>query len=117
MHPATSPPRPNGATDDSGHAAEGHDDVIHPSPVPFVLVHLACLAALLTGVTAEAIALCAALYVVRMFGVTAGYHRYFSHRAFKTSRAGQFALAWLAQSSAQRGVLWWAAKHREHHRH
>jgi stearoyl-CoA desaturase (delta-9 desaturase) len=61
--------------------------------------------------------LCAALYVVRMFGVTAGYHRYFSHRTFRTSRAGQFVLAFLAQSSAQRGILWWAAKHRHHHRH
>jgi stearoyl-CoA desaturase (Delta-9 desaturase) len=98
------------------HGAD-HDDVIHPSPVPFVLVHVACLAAVATGVTAEALALCGALYAVRMFGVAAGYHRYFSHRAFRTSRAGQFALAWLAQSSAQRGVLWWAAKHREHHRH
>ena len=52
-----------------------------------------------------------------MFGVCAGYHRYFSHRAFKTSRAGQFVLACLAQSSAQRGVLWWAANHRWHHLH
>ena len=57
------------------------------------------------------------LYLLRMFGVCAGYHRYFSHRAFKTSRVGQFVLACLAQSSAQRGVLWWAAKHRWHHLH
>jgi len=52
-----------------------------------------------------------------MFGVTAGYHRYFSHRSFKTSRVGQFLLAVLAQSSAQRGVIWWAAIHRHHHLH
>jgi stearoyl-CoA desaturase (Delta-9 desaturase) len=70
-----------------------------------------------TGVTATSLVLCVALYFIRMFGVSAGYHRYFSHRAFKTSRAGQFALAVLAQSSAQRGVLWWAAKHRHHHKH
>ena len=94
-----------------------HDDVIYPSPVPFVLVHVACLGALATGVTTTGLVLCAALYLLRMFGVSAGYHRYFSHRAFKTSRAGQLALAVLAQSSAQRGVLWWAAKHRHHHRH
>ena len=91
--------------------------MIHPNPVPFVLVHVACLAALVTGVTATALVLCVALYFIRMFGVSAGYHRYFSHRAFKTSRAGQLALAVLAQSSAQRGVLWWAAKHRHHHKH
>ena len=57
------------------------------------------------------------LFWVRMFGVTAGYHRYFSHRAYKTSRPFQFFLAILAQSSAQKGALWWAAHHRRHHKH
>ena len=56
-------------------------------------------------------------YFVRMVIVTAAYHRYFSHRAFKTSRAFQFLLALGAQSSAQKGVLWWAAHHRHHHKH
>ncbi len=51
-----------------------------------------------------------------MFFVTAGYHRYFSHRSFKTSRWFQFFLAWMAMSSSQKGVLWWAAHHRHHHR-
>ena len=50
-----------------------------------------------------------------MFVVTATYHRYFSHRAFKTSRAFQFVLALGAQSAAQKGVLWWASHHRWHH--
>src|SRR4029450_7027761 len=57
------------------------------------------------------------LYWLRIFAVGAGYHRYFSHRAFSTSRAFQFILALLAQSSAQKSVLWWAAKHRHHHLH
>jgi stearoyl-CoA desaturase (delta-9 desaturase) len=65
----------------------------------------------------EAVVLCVSLYVARMFGVTAGFHRYFSHRSFKTSRVAQFLLAFFAQTSAQRGVLWWAAKHRHHHKH
>jgi stearoyl-CoA desaturase (delta-9 desaturase) len=56
-------------------------------------------------------------YLVRMFGITAGYHRYFSHRSFKLGRAAQLMLAILAQTSAQKGVLWWAAHHRDHHRH
>jgi stearoyl-CoA desaturase (delta-9 desaturase) len=101
------------------HPAGGgeHDDIMYPSAIPFVLVHLGCFAAIWTGVTWSAIALCAALYVVRMFGVVAGYHRYFSHRAFATSRVFQFVLAILAQSSAQKSVLWWAAKHRHHHVH
>jgi stearoyl-CoA desaturase (Delta-9 desaturase) len=55
------------------------------------------------------------LYVVRMFAVTGFYHRYFSHRAFKTSRFGQFVFAVLAASAVQRGPIWWAAHHRHHH--
>ena len=55
------------------------------------------------------------LYWLRMFGITAGYHRYFSHRSYATSRVFQFMLACLAQSTAQKSVLWWAAKHRHHH--
>ena len=102
----TSPPR-----------AQAADDILYPSAVPFALVHLACLAAIWTGVTATALWLCAALYVVRMFAIGAGYHRYFSHRAFTTNRAFQFVLAVVAQATAQKSVLWWAAKHRHHHLH
>ena len=68
-----------------------------------------------TGVTWESIALGVLLYVVRMFGVTAGYHRYFAHRSYETSRWFQFVLAILAMSAIQRGPLWWAASHRAHH--
>jgi stearoyl-CoA desaturase (delta-9 desaturase) len=102
------------------HAGDGdefHDDIIYPSPVPFVLVHLACIGAIWSGVTTGALVLCGVLYLVRMFGVTAGYHRYFSHRTYKTSRAFQFVLALVAQSTTQKGVMWWAAKHRHHHKH
>jgi stearoyl-CoA desaturase (delta-9 desaturase) len=84
---------------------------------PFVLLHLALLAAFFVPATAGAVALCAAAYAVRMFGITAGYHRYFAHRAYKTSRLFQFVLAWLGCSALQKGPLWWAGHHREHHRH
>jgi stearoyl-CoA desaturase (delta-9 desaturase) len=60
---------------------------------------------------------CFALYVIRMFAVTGGYHRYFAHRTYKTSRWFQFLLAFLAQSSSQKGALWWAAHHRNHHKY
>ena len=92
-------------------------DIIYPGTTPFVLVHLACFFAIWTGVTAEALVICVVLYWARMVGVTAGYHRYFAHRTFKTSRAGQFLLALIAQSSAQRGPIWWASVHRHHHKH
>jgi stearoyl-CoA desaturase (delta-9 desaturase) len=92
-----------------------HDDIMYPSAVPFVLVHLACIAALWSGVTYQALAIGFALYWLRIFGIGAGYHRYFSHRAYRTSRVFQFILACLSQSSAQKSVLWWASKHRHHH--
>lgn len=101
----------------SASATEFHDDIIYPNTAAFILVHLAPLAAIWSGVTTTSVILAITLYVVRMFGVTAGYHRFFSHRSFKTSRAGQFLFALLAMSSTQKSVLWWAALHRHHHRH
>ncbi len=98
-------------------SAEDHDDIVYPSAVPFVLMHLACFAAIWTGVTWQAVALGVGLYWLRIFGIGAGYHRYFSHRAYSTSRVFQFILAMLSQSTTQKSVLWWAAKHRHHHLH
>jgi stearoyl-CoA desaturase (delta-9 desaturase) len=88
-----------------------------PRVLPFVLVHLGCLGALWTGVSATAAAVAVALFVLRMFAITAFYHRYFSHKAFRVSRAAQFAFALLGASAVQRGPLWWAAHHRHHHAH
>jgi stearoyl-CoA desaturase (delta-9 desaturase) len=98
-------------------STDEHDDIVYPSAVPFVLVHLACVAAVWSGVTWQAVAICFALYWLRIFAIGAGYHRYFSHRAYSTSRAFQFILAVFAQSTAQKSVLWWASKHRHHHLH
>jgi stearoyl-CoA desaturase (delta-9 desaturase) len=84
---------------------------------PFVVLHLGCLGVLWVGVSPVAAWTAVGLYFIRMFAITAGYHRYFSHRSFETSRVFQFILAVLANSAAQRGPLWWAAHHRHHHRH
>lgn len=86
------------------------------SLVLFVGIHLGSLAAVVVGVSWRSALLAVALYWLRMFGITAGYHRYFSHRAFKTSRPFQFLLAALGASSLQKGPLWWASLHRVHHR-
>jgi stearoyl-CoA desaturase (Delta-9 desaturase) len=94
-----------------------HDDIVYPSSVGFILVHLACFGAIWSGITWQAIVICVVLYWARMFAIGAGYHRYFSHRAYSTGRVFQFALATMSQSSAQKSVLWWAAKHRHHHLH
>ncbi len=85
--------------------------------VPFVSMHLVCLAAFWTGVSWTAALTALALYFLRMFAVTGFYHRYFSHRSFKTSRAGQFIFGLLGASAVQRGPVWWAAHHRHHHAH
>ena len=83
----------------------------------FVLLHASVGAAYFFPPTPRLLLWLAVTYAVRMFGVTAGYHRYFSHRSYRLGRMGQFLMAFLAQTSAQKGVLWWAAQHREHHRH
>jgi stearoyl-CoA desaturase (delta-9 desaturase) len=106
----------NQATDPSPYtSSELFRDVLRN--IPFVTVHLCCLLAFVSGFTWWAVLLCFVLYVVRMFGITAGFHRYFSHRSYSTSRVFQFLLGVLGTSAAQRGPLWWAAHHRHHHRH
>jgi stearoyl-CoA desaturase (Delta-9 desaturase) len=84
---------------------------------PFIAIHLACIGVLWVGWSPFAVAFAVGFYFVRMFAITAFYHRYFSHRAFETSRFMQFCFALLGSTAAQRGPLWWAAHHRAHHRH
>lgn len=93
------------------------DQIDWTKSVPFMGVHLAALAVFWTGFSWKALVLCLAMYAVRMFGITAGYHRYFSHRSYRTSRVFQFVLAWIGCSALQKGPLWWAAHHRHHHQH
>ena len=84
--------------------------------IPYIAIHAGCLGVFLVGWSPIAVAAAVALYAVRVFALTAFYHRYFSHRAFKTSRVFQFVGAALANMALQRGPLWWAAHHRLHHR-
>jgi len=83
---------------------------------PFLIAHLVPFAAIITGVTLRSVVLCASLFVVRMFFITAGYHRYFSHRSFKVNRLVQALFAFGGTTAVQKGPLWWAAHHRAHHR-
>jgi stearoyl-CoA desaturase (delta-9 desaturase) len=85
--------------------------------IPFFGVHALCLAVIWVKWSWIALGVAALLYFVRMFAVTGFYHRYFSHRTFKTSRAFQFVMAVAGNACAQRGPLWWAAHHRHHHKH
>lgn len=85
--------------------------------VSFLLLHAGALGVLLVPFRWELALFAVGSYLLRMFAITAGYHRYFSHRTFKTTRLFQFLLAFLAQTTGQKGVLWWAAHHRHHHGH
>src|SRR5262245_43646321 len=85
-------------------------------PVPFLLINLGILAVFWVGWSPVAVGAAVFLYFIRMFAITGFYHRYLSHRTYKTSRWFQFAFAFLGNTSAQRGPLWWAAHHRHHHR-
>ena len=106
----------DGAAVDTSEA--GDDDGIDWLRVlPFLGMHLACLGVLWVGVSAVALWTALALYALRMFAITGFYHRYFSHKAFRTSRTVQFLFGVLGAASVQRGPLWWAAHHRHHHRH
>jgi stearoyl-CoA desaturase (delta-9 desaturase) len=79
-------------------------------------VHVIALLAPLVGFSWRLAGLALASFTLQTLGVTAGYHRYFSHHAFKTGRVVQFALAWLGCAAMQNGPLWWASGHRRHHR-
>ncbi len=82
----------------------------------FLLVHLLAFGVLAVGFSWQGVALCLGSYYLRMFFITAGLHRYFAHRSYRLGRVPQFLLAFFAQTSAQKGVLWWAGNHRHHHK-
>src|SRR5437879_13757254 len=83
--------------------------------LPFILVHLAAFLIFFMPFHWYDLVACLALLVVRMFFVTAGYHRYFSHRSFKTSRVFQFIIAFMAMFFSTKGVLCWYARYRHSH--
>jgi len=95
--------------------AAGGDAIDWPRSAPFWLVQAGCLGVIWTGVSPAAAGFAAASYLARMFFITAFYHRYFAHRAYRASRPVQLVLAVLGCTAGQRGPLWWAGHHRRHH--
>lgn len=100
------------------------DEIVEPIRIGTYLnilgilaIHLATIWAFWRGTDLGLIALAIAFYFIRMFAITAGYHRYFAHRSYKTSRPMQFFLALLGTTATQKGPLWWASTHRIHHKH
>jgi stearoyl-CoA desaturase (Delta-9 desaturase) len=54
-------------------------------------------------------------YVVTCLGVTVGYHRMFTHRAFESSAAFRATIAVLGSMAVEGSVITWVADHRKHH--
>src|SRR5580658_6399038 len=84
--------------------------------IAFFGVHIVGILAIFTGISWAAVGMCLFMYYVRMFAITGIYHRYFSHRSYKTSRVFQFIMAFWSTACGQQGPLWWAAHHRHHHK-
>ena len=99
------------------YVAGGRNKVDWFRVLPFLIMHLMCFAVIWVGWSPVAVIVAAALYLLRMLAITGFYHRYFSHKSFKTSRGMQFIFAVLGATAAQRGPLWWASHHRHHHIH
>jgi len=85
--------------------------------IPFILLHISCFFILIVGFSWTAFTLCITLFSIRMFAITGFYHRYFSHKTFRTSRFVQLLFAMIGATAVQRGPLWWASHHRGHHIH
>jgi stearoyl-CoA desaturase (delta-9 desaturase) len=96
--------------------AEKRIDLV--SSLPFIALHVVALAGVFLVEFQPSLILWAVVsYALRTWAITAGYHRYFAHRTYKTSRAFQFVLGLLGTLAVQKGPLWWAALHRAHHQH
>jgi stearoyl-CoA desaturase (delta-9 desaturase) len=99
-------------------AAFSDDRVNWWKSIPFIGVHVAAVVGvIILGWSWSGLALALAWYAVRMFGITAGFHRYFAHRTYKMGRGMQLFMAVLGTLTLQKGVLWWAAHHRAHHKY
>ncbi len=102
----------------SGEAIRPHYPIAWLESIPYFLIHLVAIVSLFyVEYSWNLFFICLGSYFLRMFGITAGYHRYFAHRSYKLNRFWQFWMAFLAQTAAQNGVLWWAGHHRDHHKY
>jgi stearoyl-CoA desaturase (Delta-9 desaturase) len=83
--------------------------------VPFAGLGVALWLAWGHGVGLADLLLMAGLYVLTGLGVTAGFHRCFTHRSFKAAPALRVALAIAGSMSFEGSVIGWVATHRRHH--
>ena len=58
----------------------------------------------------------AASHFLRAIGLTLVFHRYLAHRAFRMNRVARFVWTFIGTAAMQKGPLWWAGHHVNHHR-
>ncbi len=80
-----------------------------------VLFHTSIILLFYVGYSLTSLSVCLLSFIIRMFAIAGGYHRYFSHRSYNISRVFQFILAFLGTTTGQKGPLSWATSHMKHH--
>ncbi|AJC49366.1 acyl-CoA desaturase [Allofrancisella guangzhouensis] len=85
--------------------------------IAFAGLHFSCLGIFFVNYNLTALLVFIITFSMRTFALTAGYHRYFAHKSFQTSRTFQFILALIGTWASQKGPLWWSGHHRYHHIH
>ena len=63
------------------------------------------------------LALWAVSHFLRAIGLTLAFHRYFAHRSFQMNRTARFVWSFIGTAAMQKGPLWWAGHHVNHHRY
>jgi len=81
----------------------------------FWTVQVSALLAFAVPFTWAMLGLWAVSHFLRALGLTLGFHRYFAHRAFQMNRGMRFVWAFIGTSAMQKGPLWWAGHHVNHH--
>src|SRR4051812_28105124 len=83
--------------------------------IPFVAVIVSVVVLWGWGVTWHDLVIGAVMYVIAGHGITIGYHRLFTHKAFKAARPLKIALAVTGTMAVEGDAITWAADHRRHH--
>jgi stearoyl-CoA desaturase (delta-9 desaturase) len=106
---------------DVGHRPRG-GPLQQAATAAVIVVPLAGVAAAMSGLVGAPVgwfdlALLVVGYALTVLGVTAGYHRLFTHHSFVARRPLKVALAVLGSCAVQGSLVSWVATHRRHHRH
>lgn len=90
-----------------------------PSIVQIVIfwsIQASALAVFFVPFTWGLVALWAVSHFLRAIGLTLAYHRYFAHRSFQMNRVARFFWAFVGTCAMQKGPIWWAGHHVNHHK-